>query len=114
MGQATEENMRVITPTGAMTVDRAEESKHEILDALNAVDRVIVNLSHVEDVDLSFIQILLAAEKEARAQGKVFRMSGDVAGTVGQTFLIGGFCRSECATGQELEEQLFQRLRQGE
>lgn len=114
MGPATEENMRVITPTGGMTVDRAEEIKQEILSTLNAVDRVIVNMSHVDEVDLSFIQILLAAEKEARALGKEFRLSGDVAESVRSAFLTGGFSRSECATGQELEEEVFQRVRQAE
>jgi anti-anti-sigma regulatory factor len=114
MGPATEENMRVITPTGGMTIDRAEETKQEILSTLNAVDRVILNLSHVTEVDLSFVQILLAAEKEARVLGKEFRLSGDVTESVRSMFLTGGFCRSECATGQELEDQVFQRERQTE
>jgi anti-anti-sigma regulatory factor len=114
MGPAMEENMRVITPNGAMTVDRAEETRQELLSALNAVDRVIVNLSHVSEVDLSFIQILIAAEKEARASGKQFRLSGEVAEPVRGAFLTGGFCKSECTTGQELEEEAFQRVRQAE
>jgi anti-anti-sigma regulatory factor len=64
--------------SGTVGIEQANNLKQELLGVIDKYDEVSVNLSAVEDIDVSAIQILAAAKKECDSKGCTFSISGTV------------------------------------
>ena len=62
---------------GTLDLTRAAELHAELRDALAAHDLVELTVDEVESMDLSFAQILLAADRTAARDGKRFVLHSD-------------------------------------
>lgn len=60
---------------GAMTLVRAVELKQSLLDLLAREATVALDLSRVDEIDSSGVQLLLMARDDARRAGKSFGLS---------------------------------------
>lgn len=58
--------------SGAATIAHAEALKTELLAALNAAPEVRVDLSELEEIDLTGLQLLCAAHHSAQHREKAF------------------------------------------
>ncbi|WP_045224489.1 STAS domain-containing protein [Methyloterricola oryzae] len=58
---------------GEMTIYRAMELKGVLLNALEQNAELEVNLSQVEEIDTSGLQLMVLAKREAAARAKTFR-----------------------------------------
>ena len=70
----TDKDERSLNYQGIFTVHVIARLKHELLDHLNQSRRLELNLSGVSEMDTAGIQLLLLLKREARAQGKTFRI----------------------------------------
>ncbi len=55
---------------GALTLSSAAHSRDRLLQALNTNSDVVVDITRAEDVDVTFVQVLVSALKSAAAAGK--------------------------------------------
>ncbi|MBJ6723138.1 STAS domain-containing protein [Geomesophilobacter sediminis] len=60
--------------SGSLTIAHADLLKKELLEALETANEVVVDLSAVDEVDLTGLQLLCAAHQSARNRDKVFRV----------------------------------------
>ena len=58
--------------TGTAGIETAKSRQKELVKALKAANKVIVDISNIDDIDITGIQLLLAAKKEADASKKNF------------------------------------------
>lgn len=61
--------MKLLPFEGRCTVDRAEELRAALLAGLGEKDGITIDLSRVEEADLSFYQLLHSAMVSYRAKG---------------------------------------------
>ncbi len=80
-----------VTFQGAMTIRNAATTLKALGAALTGSDRVTVDCSAVEEVDLTFIQILLASCRGAALAGKTLRLASPPAGALLDILVRGGF-----------------------
>jgi anti-anti-sigma regulatory factor len=80
---------------GALTVRRASEIRDQLRAALRAHRSVQVDCSEVTEVDISFIQLMLAARTTALESGKSFSLSGAATGVLRETLVRGGFIATQ-------------------
>lgn len=66
----------VVGLAGALTVDSAVKIKTKLLGALASGKSVVVELGDVTDVDLSFLQLLVASSRTAAKKKKRFKLNG--------------------------------------
>jgi anti-anti-sigma factor len=66
----------VLDISGELTVENAGDIKGALLEAFRAGKDVILKLKKVSAVDLSFIQILLAAYSKARSESRALTVKG--------------------------------------
>ena len=97
----------VVTLEKRATIDRAQHLRDTLLEALQQSDRVLLNLSHVEAVDLTAIQILYAAVREARIGGGELDFTGEVPESMRKALQDGGFCKRAPHDGRELAAALL-------
>ncbi len=67
-----------IVLTGRLTIERAAELKDMFAQALDAGDDVSVDLSGVEDADVTFLQVLWAAYTSAGQRGLRISLAGEI------------------------------------
>lgn len=60
---------------GEIGVELAKELKAALLQALASGTEVRLNLEHATELDVSAVQLLWAAEREARRSGKAFTLA---------------------------------------
>ena len=105
-------SLKVITLDRRATIDRAESLREVLLDALANAASTLINLSHVEVIDLTAIHLLYAAKRQALSEKKRFEFTGTVPVAVREALEHGGFCKRAPEDGPDLGAALldFQRL----
>lgn len=66
--------MKLLPLEGRCTVDRAEELRAALLAGMTESDGVTLDLSRVEETDLSFFQLLHSAMASYRAKGALLEI----------------------------------------
>ncbi|EME69554.1 sulfate transporter/anti sigma-factor antagonist sTAs [Paramagnetospirillum caucaseum] len=80
----------VIGFTGAATIRQADDIARQLKQALESSDRIEVDCSGLTEVDVAFIQLILAACKSAEAAGKVLSLSAPAGGALLEILTICG------------------------
>ncbi len=93
--QENEENVR-ITFSGKATADASEEIRDALSEALQKSHSVILDVAGIKKADVSFLQLLISAEKTAQVSDKTIRLdpSAYSEGLINAA-VHGGFCREE-------------------
>lgn len=102
------ENIKVVGPTGVVGIESCSDLRVQLLEALDTANPVIIDFAGIERIDLSFVQLLYAAVREARIRGVGLRFNGAVASEVGEYLVAGGFCKEVPVKAQELEVSLVE------
>ncbi|MBQ0052692.1 MAG: STAS domain-containing protein [Treponema sp.] len=63
---------------GTAGIEQAHSLQEELLKAFNKSNRVLLDISEVEDIDITGIQLIIAARKEADATEKAFFITGKI------------------------------------
>ncbi|MDP3317169.1 MAG: STAS domain-containing protein [Devosia sp.] len=71
--------------SGELGLRDIEKLKSDIMAALEAHDAVALETSLVESADASAVQLLLAAQKTANAEGKSLSLSAPASGALART-----------------------------
>ena len=100
--------MQVVSLEGDIRVQRAEEIRQELKRAIISQEQVFLNVSHVTDIDLSFVHLLYAAKRFARKKKKLFRLTGTFQETVLRRLQTGGFVEGNIsAAARDVDEALL-------
>jgi len=91
---------------GPLTVDRAASIKAELSKALAGADRVMVDLSSAEDIDLAILQAVYAARAEAEATGRELHFEGTIPLRVAKRLSACGFLRGAPERAEDFEAAL--------
>jgi anti-anti-sigma regulatory factor len=100
------ESNKQISPNGRLTLERAAAFKDELLAALAMSSKVLLNLAHVEDADLTLVQILYAARREAIQTGRHFELTGKLPERIVKLLVTGGFIKVAANDAREIEAGL--------
>jgi anti-anti-sigma regulatory factor len=91
---------------GSLTVVRASSLKTEIAEALSTGENVLLNLSQVEDLDLSCLQVLCAAMLSASKAGKELHFGGSLPSKVSQRLVACGILQGDSEHAEDFESAL--------
>jgi anti-anti-sigma regulatory factor len=94
----------VVMPA-ALTIREADRIQSQLLQAIREQDQISVDCSAATEVDLSFVQLILAARKSAAALGKTLTVIPPTSGVLREVLWRGGIVAS--ASGQLPSEQSF-------
>lgn len=88
-------------PAGSIRIADADEFKHLLLEAMSSFETIHIDVSRLEAMDLSVMQILCSAHRTATVKGKVFSFSGDRRPSLISSIRLMGFDRD---TGCRLDQ----------
>ena len=76
---------------GALTLADANQTRASLIAALQASKLVVLECNALREVDLSFIQCVIAAQRSAADQGKSLALAAPVEGSLREALVRGGF-----------------------
>lgn len=82
-------------PQGDLTLPFAAEQRGELLEMMASASRVEIDLQAIDEIDLSGVQILLAARASAAAQGKHLALTRAPAETFAAMLERGGLLEGD-------------------
>ncbi len=80
--QTSDNEEKVLTLKGELSISHAAQLKSELIQALDAAPRIVIDVNAVTDVDLSALQLICAAHKSAVAKGKQLILAPDLPETL--------------------------------
>ena len=83
--------MKIVCLDGVVDISTAAELKEQLLEALAAGGGVCVDLNCVADVDVTWVQLIWAAQREAARAGVKFSFSGPVPERIAAALHAAGF-----------------------
>jgi ABC-type transporter Mla MlaB component len=80
---------------GVQTVSTIEQAAAVLRQALAQAATVVVDCADLQEADLTFLQLLLSAQRSAVAAGKRFSMAAPASGVLAQALIDAGLRNSE-------------------
>ncbi|MBY6242660.1 STAS domain-containing protein [Methylosinus sp. Sm6] len=74
-----------------LMISEAVEMRDSILRTFRHSANVMIDCSHATDIDLTFIQLLIASRRTARASGAKLRISAPLDSPIAETLRRAGF-----------------------
>jgi anti-anti-sigma regulatory factor len=100
------EGPTVINLNSSLTIDKAAALKDELSAALSKGENLLLNLSEVEELDLSCLQVIYAAHAQAKTSGCSLHFSGQAPESVVSRLVACGFLRGPTLLSGDLESAL--------
>ncbi|WP_246138571.1 STAS domain-containing protein [Nitrospirillum bahiense] len=91
MPNSSNDDVGKIVLEGARTLRNAEETHAALVSAMKAHAVLEIDCGALDEVDLSFVQLLLAARKSARNAQRILKLAQPVSGALRDTLHRGGF-----------------------
>jgi anti-anti-sigma factor len=86
-------NEGTLSLAGDLTMSEAKETKNVLLEAIGAVDTLLLDLQKIESVDASFIQLLCAAHRECFLSEKSIFLRDEVSETMERLLERAGYSK---------------------
>lgn len=77
-----------------LSIRSASELYSKFIDEFDSNDTIVVSISESAEADLSFIQLIESARRQAKADGKTFKLSMPARGSVLKVLERAGFIES--------------------
>lgn len=81
----------VLRLEGEIDVTCSAELKRVLIEAISSGKEVQLDLAQASDLDVTAVQLLWAARREAEKAGASFAIAGDVPGNIGRAVCEAGF-----------------------
>ncbi len=104
--QKGNKGLRTLAPQGKLTIENASEFRVELLSALSDASALLIDMSGLEEIDLSGVQLIYSARRSALSQGKELHLVGLAQPAVVKRFAAGGFLRGQPRQASEAEAGL--------
>ncbi|MBF0213264.1 MAG: STAS domain-containing protein [Magnetococcales bacterium] len=87
----TARSVGTLSLTGDLTIRNAAEFKEAVANAMDQTQQLELNLSEVERIDLTTLQILCAAHRTMLKKGRTLTISGAIPPALRETMQQAGF-----------------------
>jgi len=95
------EDAVTVTCSGELCLPRAEEIRDRLLAALDQAQTVVIDVSQATEIDLSTIQLILAARLSAERRGVSLRLVSPANGPLAATLLAAGLTGDSHSTDSQ-------------
>lgn len=73
-----EQDKNIIKWKESAGIESSQKLQKELLDAFKSSSAIFLDISELEDIDLTGIQLIISAKKEADSQKKTFFITGNI------------------------------------
>ena len=87
----------------SLTIDNVGEYRKTLIALLRNGSSSVFDLSGIECIDLSGLQVLISFAREAQAKKIDFHFTGRIHESISTSLILSGITDRSCATGDDVE-----------
>ena len=76
----------------------------------NSCQEVLLDISKLEDIDISGVQLIIASKKEAQIRNMVFKITGDISDNLVNFFRRVGIPIDKLTTTEQLSSEILETI----
>lgn len=103
------DQLHVVKLDGRLTVERIVAIKDTLLKQLEAHDNLVVDCGGATDIDVSFLQLLYAANRACESRGNRLSLAGRCPEPMRKVLRDAGFCHAGDACIEDPADCLWRR-----
>lgn len=94
----------------AVTIENVAQKKTELLKAFNAYQEIFLDISQLDDIDISGVQLIIACKKEAQIRNFDFKVTGDISSNLRNFFQRIGIPIDKLTTTEQLSSEILETI----
>lgn len=110
MAGQTKKSATTVVWDDTVSIENAQKKKQELLKAFNSSEVILLDISKLEDLDISAVQLILASEKEALMRKKKFKIVGEIPQNFVDFFCRIGIPIDDLTTTEELTTEILETV----
>lgn len=110
MADATTKPTTTVIWDDTVSIENAQKKRQELLKAFNSSEVVLLDISAIEDIDISAVQLIIASQKEAFSRKKEFKIVGEIPGNFIDFFCRIGIPIDNLTTGEQLSSEIIETI----
>lgn len=110
MAGQTKKSATTVVWDDTVSIENAQKKQQELLKAFNSSEVILLDISQLDDLDVSAVQLILAAEKEAILRKKKFKIIGKIPQNFIDFFCRIGILIDDLTTTEELTSEIFETV----
>ncbi len=110
MATETTQSVTKVIWKDTVSIENAQKKKQELLKAFNSSDIIHLDISAIEDLDISAVQLILASQKEAMIRNKKFKIIGEIPTAFIDFFRRIGIPMDNLTTGEQLSTEILETI----
>ena len=110
MAGQTKKSATTVVWDDTVSIENAQQKKQELLKAFNSSEVILLDISKVEDLDISAVQLILASEKEALMRKKKFKIVGEIPHNFVDFFCRIGIPIDDLTTTEKLTTEILETV----
>lgn len=110
MAGQTKKSATTVVWDDTVSIENVQQKKQELLKAFNSSEVILLDISKVEDLDISAVQLILASEKEALMRKKKFKIVGGISQNFVDFFCRIGIPIDDLTTTEELTTEILETV----
>ena len=110
MAGQTKKSATTVVWSDTVSIENAQKKKQELLKAFNSSEVILLDISNLEDLDISAVQLILASEKEAIMRKKTFKLVGEIPHNFVDFFCRIGIPMNELITSEDFTTEILETV----
>ena len=94
----------------AVTIENVAQKKTELLKVFNSNQEIFLDISQLDDIDISGVQLIIACKKEAQIRNLNFKVTGDISSNLRNFFQRIGIPIDKLTTTEQLSSEILETI----
>ncbi len=97
-----------------VTIENSQEKTQELLNAFNTSKEIALDMSELENIDVTGVQLIIAAQKEAIRKKTVFKIIGTIPPAIASYFTCIGIPVDTIRDGEQFSSNILNPISAGD
>ena len=94
----------------AVTIENVAQKKTELLKVFNSNQEIFLDISQLDDIDISGVQLIIAYKKKTQIRNLNFKVTGDISSNLRNFFQRIGIPIDKLTTTEQLSSEILETI----
>lgn len=105
-----EKETKTIVWEDSVAIENVQQKKQELQKAFNAGGEVLLDISRLEDIDISGVQLIIASQKEAQLRKVGFKVTGEISANLTDFFRRIGIPIAKLTSAEQFTTEILETI----
>lgn len=94
----------------SVSIENAQQKKQELQKAFNSSNEILLDISKLEDIDISGVQLIIASQKESQIRKVDFKVTGEISSNLTDFFRKIGIPIAKLTSAEQFTTEILETI----